>query len=192
MTRGFSALLLGTVLLMPLAACGTATDAAAPAPAAITEDAVGHYCQMYLSDHAGPKGQIAERGAREPIWFAQVRDLVGYLRGRERGGDILAVYVSDMGKAPEWADPGRDNWIDANTAWYVIRSRRMGGMGAPEAVPFGTKAGADGFAKSNGGEVVRLAGIPDSYLGTPGSMEAMPAMGAAAPGDPADSAPVER
>ena len=45
------------------------------------------------------------------------------------------MYVNDMGVA-RWEAPEPGTWIDANGAWYVIGSDRMGGMGVPEAVPF--------------------------------------------------------
>jgi copper chaperone NosL len=37
-------------------------------------------------------------------------------------------------------------------------------MGAPEAIPFGSETGAAQFSKDNGGSVVRLDQIPESYV----------------------------
>jgi len=37
-------------------------------------------------------------------------------------------------------------------------------MGAAEAVPFGNRAAADGFAAGNGGRVVTFAEIPGAYV----------------------------
>jgi copper chaperone NosL len=78
---------------------------------------------------------------------------------------VTAVYVSDMEKAPSWAEPGRDNWVDADAAMFVIGSRQAGAMGMPEAIPFGSQKAADDFAAREGGVVVKLADIPDKYLG---------------------------
>lgn len=66
-----------------------------------------------------------------------------------------------------WDDPGQGNWIDANDAFYVLGSAREGGMGAPEAVPFGTEAAAQAFAMQEGGTVMRLAQIPDTLVLAP-------------------------
>jgi hypothetical protein len=53
-------------------------------------------------------------------------------------------------------------------AVYVIDSRLAGGMGASEAVPFGTRVAAEAFVRERRGRVVPLAGIPDAYvLGSP-------------------------
>jgi copper chaperone NosL len=78
--------------------------------------------------------------------------------------DIRAIYVSDMARAPSWDEPGATNWIDARKAFFVIGSRKQGGMGAAEAVPFGNRAAADAFAAANGGNVVTLAEIPGGYV----------------------------
>jgi len=78
--------------------------------------------------------------------------------------DIRAIYVSDMARAASWDDPGEVNWIDARKALFVIESRKQGGMGAAEAVPFGDRAAADAFVAANGGKVVTFAEIPGAYV----------------------------
>ncbi|TNE42692.1 MAG: copper resistance protein CopZ, partial [Alphaproteobacteria bacterium] len=42
------------ICLVLLGACNDEADNA-PAPQAIADDAVGHYCGMLLSEHVGPK-----------------------------------------------------------------------------------------------------------------------------------------
>jgi copper chaperone NosL len=69
-----------------------------------------------------------------------------------------------MAHAPRWDKPGATNWIDARKAFFVIESRKQGGMGAAEAVPFGDRAAADAFAAANGGTVVTFAEIPSTYV----------------------------
>lgn len=161
-------LLLGLALAASLAACGQEEAKAPPPPARMTAEAVGHYCQMYVLEHEGPKGQIHLETQDAPVWFSQVRDAVAFMRRPEEPRDITAVYVSDMAKAPSWAAPGEENWIDAEKAVYVIGSRAAGAMGAPEAVPFGDRAAAERFAAERGGRIVTLAEIPDAYvLGDP-------------------------
>jgi copper chaperone NosL len=78
--------------------------------------------------------------------------------------DIRAIYVSDMARATSWEQPGAANWIDARKAVFVIESRKQGGMGAAEAVPFGNRAAAEAFATANGGRVVTFAEIPGAYV----------------------------
>lgn len=150
-------LLLLAVLL--LAACQQ-DEAAIPDPVTLTADAVGHFCGMQVDQHPGPKAQIHLAGLPDPLFFAQVRDGLAYIKGEERDGDILAVYVSDMAAAPSWESPGPDNWIAAETAHFVVGADVTGGMGAPEIVPFSTPAAARDFANRKGGTVMTLSDIP--------------------------------
>lgn len=135
-----------------------------PPPQEVTDQAVAQFCGMLLSEHAGPKGQIFVRDQKQPLWFASVRDAITYLRLPEMPKNIAAVYVNDMGRAHNWAHPEAGTWIDAYQAVYVIGSRRRSGMETAEAVPFGDRAAAQQFAQANGGRVMSLAEIPDSYI----------------------------
>ncbi|MEK0083147.1 nitrous oxide reductase accessory protein NosL [Benzoatithermus flavus] len=165
--------LLGLAMAASLAACGEQEAKAPPPPARMTAEAVGYYCQMYVLEHEGPKAQIHLESQAAPVWFSQVRDAVAYMRRPDEPRDIVAVYVSDMGRAPSWGAPGEDNWIDAKAAVYVIESRAVGAMGAPEAVPFGERAAAERFVEERGGRIVALAEIPDGYvLGSPAELVA--------------------
>ncbi|AUM75354.1 nitrous oxide reductase accessory protein NosL [Paracoccus jeotgali] len=152
----------GAILaLLLLAACRTET-AALPEPATMTESAVGHFCQMNVLEHPGPKGQIWLKDVLSPLFFSQVRDVVAYQRMPEQSHEIVVAYVNDMSQAPSWEHPGVDNWMRAEDAFYVVGSARAGGMGAPEIVPFSQRADADAFADQHGGSVMQLAEIPDS------------------------------
>ncbi|MEP3437442.1 MAG: nitrous oxide reductase accessory protein NosL [Hoeflea sp.] len=143
-----------------------------PQPVALTEESVGHYCNMTILEHTGPKAQIHLADNPHPIWFSQVRDGIAFLRSPEEQQDAVVVYVNDMGKATEWDFPGDDTWIDAGEAWFVIGSRKTGGMGTPEVIPFGEEQAATAFAADNGGMVVRLAEIPDAYVLGPVGLDA--------------------
>lgn len=155
--------LLATTLL---AACKE--DAAqAPDPVTMTSDALSHFCMMQVDNHPGPKAQIHLKGLPDPIFFAQMRDALAYVKGPERDADILAFYVSDMAAATDWATPGIDNWIDAETAAFVVGADVTGGMGAPEIVPFADPADAQDFAVRNGGEVMTLSDIPAATVLAP-------------------------
>lgn len=157
--------LLLTGLLLSLLGCKKqGAQAAAPPPQEVSADSIGQFCGMVLAEHAGPKGQILVRGKRDPYWFASVRDTIAFTMLPEMPKNIVAVYVSDMARARNWDQPEPGTWIEAGKAWYVIGSRRQSGMGTDEAVPFGEQAAAARFATENGGRVVRLAGIPESYI----------------------------
>lgn len=154
-----------------------------PPPRPIPPGAVAEFCGMLLSEHDGPKGQIFLRGETEPHWFASVRDALVYLRLPETPKNIAAVYVTDLARSEGNGTAQGTAWVAADQAFYVIESRRLGGMRLAEAFPFSDPAAARRFAEANGGRVVRLAEIPDAYLF--GDAEAPPAQGrqAAGPGD---------
>jgi copper chaperone NosL len=136
----------------------------APSPVALTSDAMGVFCGMNLLEHPGPKGQIITASRIDPFWFTSVRDTVAFTLMPDQPRDIRAIYVSDMARAASWEDPGATNWIDARKAFFVIESRKQGGMGAAEAVPFGNREAADAFAAANGGKVATFDQIPSTYV----------------------------
>ncbi|TKZ17068.1 copper resistance protein CopZ [Shimia litoralis] len=157
--------------MFALVACKEDAAEAPPPPTDLTELALSYFCQMNIAEHGGPKGQIHLAGYAQPIFFAQVRDLVAYLKSPEREAEILAIYVSDMGIAPSWEEPGIDNWVAADVAYYVVGAGVAGGMGAPEIVPFATSAGADNFIHLYGGSIFTLNDIPDSAAIGPVDLE---------------------
>ncbi|MGC2857750.1 nitrous oxide reductase accessory protein NosL [Novispirillum sp. DQ9] len=157
-------LLLSLGLVALLAACGEEQQAAAPPPAPLSRDATGHYCHMLLTDHDGPKGQIHVAGRQEPVWFTSVRDTFAFTMLPEEAKDIRAIYVTDMGRAASWEQPGDASWMDARKAHYVLGSTRRGGMGQREAVPFSDPEAARAFAAEHGGTVVAFDAVPKDYI----------------------------
>jgi copper chaperone NosL len=156
--------LFAVVAALGLAACGDDDAAAAPPPpAALTREAVGHFCGMTLVEHAGPKGQVLLRGTDQPIWFSSARDAIAFTHLAEEPKAIRAIYVSDMGKAQDWDDPGATNWVDARRAFFVLGSDRRGGMGAEEAVPFSDRAAAQRFVAEHGGRVLTFTEVPRDW-----------------------------
>ncbi|WP_420583487.1 nitrous oxide reductase accessory protein NosL [Ruegeria sp.] len=154
---------LALIALVALAACKEEV-AEAPDPVDLTPDALSFFCQMNIAEHGGPKGQIHLEGYPTPLFFAQVRDMVAYLKSPERDAKITAVYVSDMSVAPSWLQPGISNWIDANDASFVVGANVAGGMGAREVVPFGDSAAAEAFIADYGGTALPLSDIPDTEV----------------------------
>jgi copper chaperone NosL len=159
---------LNLALCLGLAAC---KQEVAPdtTPVELSAETLGHFCQMNLLEHPGPKAQVHLDGMPgTPLFFSQVRDAIAYARLPEQSHPVLAMQVNDMGASgATWEVPGKGNWIDAADAFFVLGSRREGGMGAPEAVPFATQDAADAFAAQEGGTVMRLSDIPDDLVLTP-------------------------
>jgi copper chaperone NosL len=150
-----------------LASCSEEVNVTVPAPVSMTEEAVGHYCQMIVLEHAGPKAQVHLAGTAEPLWFSQVRDAFVFDRLPEETAEVAAIYVNDMGAAKSWDEPGIENWIAADQAVYVIGSAMRGGMGAPEFVPFLDAEAAKRFAADHGGTLVTYPDISDEMVLAP-------------------------
>lgn len=160
-------LLILPLMLVALAACREDDTAALPAPVTMSEEAVGHFCQMALLEHPGPKAQVHLSGMPHPLFFSQVRDAIAYQRMPEQSHLIRVIYVSDMAKAASWDSPGADNWITADEAHYVVGADVTGGMGAPELVPFSERSAAEAFANENDGRVLALSEIADTEVLAP-------------------------
>lgn len=157
-------LAIALLVTLSLAACRSDDDTAPPPPFSLTREATGHYCGMNVEEHTGPKGQIILASQDPPVWFSSARDALAFTMLAEEPKDVRAIYVSDMAKAPSWEEPGADNWVEARRALFVIGSRRTGGMGTPEAVPFSNRDAALRFAEQHGGSVVGFEQIPRSYV----------------------------
>jgi copper chaperone NosL len=158
-----------TLLLSPLflAACLNDTVSETPPPARLTMDATGYYCNMTVMDHAGSKGHVILNKDEEVFWFSSVRDTIAFTRLPGEPRDIAVIYVSDMSDVDDWSTPNLDVWIEAEKAFFVIGSSMMGGMGAPEPVPFSKQTAAESFVAEFGGMIVDLGSIPDHVvLGT--------------------------
>ena len=147
-----------------MAACDSEEVAKAPDPHEPTQNATGYYCNMTVVEHNGPKGHIFLAGDEIPLWFTSVRDTVAFTMLPEESKSIAVVYVNDMAKAKSWDQPEPGSWINAKNAIYVIGSSRVGGMGAPEPVPFSDPDKAKEFAAAFGGEIVAFADIPEGFI----------------------------
>lgn len=161
------------ILVAALALAGCRQEAAEPPPppAVLTADAVGNFCGMTLVEHPGPKGQILLAGRSQPVWFSSARDAIAFTLLPEEDKRIRAIYVSDMARTADWAQPGATNWTDARTAFFVIESRARSGMGTDETVPFSSRAAAERFAAANGGRIVAFSDVPRDYvLGSGGDL----------------------
>lgn len=152
------------IFALTLAACNQDETKSAPPPVALNSEAMGVFCGMNVLEHPGPKGQVITASRIDPYWFTSVRDTVAFTLMPDQPRDIRAIYVSDMGAAASWEEPGATNWIDARKAFFVIESRRRSGMETDEAVPFANRAAADAFVASYGGRIVSFDQIPKTYV----------------------------
>lgn len=150
--------------ILALAACGKADETAAPPPRPITADAIAQFCDMAVTEHAGPKGQIFVKSRSDPYWFASVRDAFAFTMLPEEPKDIVAIYVSDMAKEKDWNNPTPTNWVEARSAVFVIDSRKQSGMSEAEAVPFSDAEAAKRFVAKNGGRMVQFHQMPRHYI----------------------------
>ncbi|HHH42953.1 MAG TPA: copper resistance protein CopZ [Gammaproteobacteria bacterium] len=150
-------------VLALIISCGDRQPTEIPAPRELTRDAVGYFCGMTVLDHKGPKGQVFLTDREQPLWFTSVRDAIAFTRLPGEPKNIAAIYVTDIGHA-SWDQPEPGTWIDARKAFYVIGSDRLGGMQAPEIVPFATRSEAQQFAGQHGGEVYAFDDIPASSV----------------------------
>ncbi|MDO5657139.1 MAG: nitrous oxide reductase accessory protein NosL [Paracoccus sp. (in: a-proteobacteria)] len=157
---------LALIALVALSACRE-EQAAIPGPVTMTESAVGHFCQMNVLEHPGPKAQVHLKDVMDPLFFSQVRDAIAYQRMPEQSHEVIAVYVSDIAQAESWDFPGADNWIAQESAVYVLGSDREGGMGAAETIPFSTREAAEAFIADHGGEIRALDQITTEEVLSP-------------------------
>nr|AWJ66021.1 nitrous oxide reductase maturation protein, outer-membrane lipoprotein [uncultured bacterium] len=159
------------LLILLLAACRPEVEQAND-PVTLSSSSVGHFCQMTLLEHPGPKAQVHLEGfPGAPLFFSQVRGAVAYARLPEQDQVILAIWVNDMGASgATWENPGSSYWIDAQTAHYVVGSSQAGGMRAPELVPFADISTAT-FADAHGGTVSALDAIPGSAVIAPVALQ---------------------
>ncbi len=157
------------LLIFFLAACEKNQPGEMPPAQTLTRDATGYFCMMTVVNHGGPKGQIILSDKPQALWFTSVSETIAFTRSPEEPKNIAAIYVNDMSYADihiktvsdaNWNVPGLNNWIDAHKAWYVVGSDFVGGMGAAEVVPFGTKEKAALFTGQQGGKVYRFSEIP--------------------------------
>ncbi|NGZ06574.1 MAG: copper resistance protein CopZ [Magnetococcales bacterium] len=146
------------IFLLVLTACGNPADESMPTVQEPPPEAKGFYCGMSLAEHPGPKGQLHMAGETQPLWFSSVHDAMAYLQLEGATRRIRAFYVHDMAKA-DWNKPQPGTWIDAQKSWFVLGSKRLGGMGGSEVVPFATQSQAETFAKEHGGRVLDYAAM---------------------------------
>ncbi len=146
-----------------LTACGDGDKPAEKPVAAVMKPTdTGYYCSMRMDEHEGPKGQIFVRGQKDPIWVSSVQQIFAFRYSPGEPRNLSAIYVNDMAQVKAWSDPGaNDIWIDAEDAYYVVDSSFIGGMGAPDILPFSDEGKAVAFTLTHGGKVMKFNEVPE-------------------------------
>lgn len=144
--------------LFLLAGCGEAPDTERRLePVAIEAGDECHVCGMLITRFPGPKGEAFVRHREQALKFCSTRDLFAWLLQPETAASVQAVYVHDMARAA-WEAPGQEHLIPAESAWYVVGSRRRGAMG-PTLASFAERADAEAFAAEHGGRVLAYKAV---------------------------------
>lgn len=157
----------GALLLsFSLLACKPSTETAVSyEPAQFSDDAVGHFCHMFLSEHDGPKAHLFLADQEEPVWFTEVNQLFAFRLLPEEAKNVVAMFVNDASGVKDWKDHSvNKNWLDAKSAFYVIESSFIGGMGSADALPFKDRATAEEYTSTHGGRVVTFDEMPESFV----------------------------
>lgn len=154
------------LLSMSLLACKPSSETVAPPQAAqFSDDAVGHFCHMFLAEHDGPKAHLFLADQEEPVWFTEVNQLFAFQLLPEEAKNIVALYVNDASGVDDWTDHSvNKRWLNAKEAFYVIESSFIGGMGSADALPFKERAAAEEYVSSHGGRVVTFDEMPESFV----------------------------
>lgn len=162
------------ILLLGLGGCIDEEPMELPPPAKLTYEAIGYYCAMTVSEHAGPKGQIWLSSRDEPLWFSSVRDTLAFTLLPGEPKDIRAIYVTDMSNSDAWEQSASVRWIEARGAVFVAGGKRAGGMGAAEHVPFSDRAAAEAFVLQYGGRIIGYSEISEAAILAPVEVSNMP------------------
>src|SRR3546814_4016825 len=85
----------------------------------------------------------------------------------------ISDWSSDVCSSDLWTAPSPGAWVLADDAVFVAGGTAVGGMGAPEVVPFADRAAAERFRAAHGGAIYRFGEVPESLvLGADGGLAA--------------------
>ncbi len=147
------------LIILCLAACSK-EPVAKPLPIEFTRDHTCNVCGMIIVDFPGAKAQMHYKNKRRDTFCSTLDMFLFYLQP-DRPGNIIAIYVNDMGKS-DWERP-KGNWIDAEKAFYVYGGDVMGPMGEALA-PFLDIKDAEAYIKKHGGRVIRFSDVTMEIL----------------------------
>jgi copper chaperone NosL len=140
-------------------------ESSKPLPVELAREHACRVCGMIVTDLPGAKAQIHYGNGKVDTFCCTLHMFSFYLQP-DRLPNIVAVYVTDMGKSDQ--DHPAGNWIDAKKAYYVYGGDPMGPHGEAMA-PFSRLKDAENHIKEHRGRVVRFEEVtpemlrPDSY-----------------------------
>jgi copper chaperone NosL len=159
MTWNVFLLIAALIVVLCLAACAR-DKGEKPLPVEFTRDHACNVCGMIIVDFPGAKAQIHYKNKKYDAFCSTLDMFLFYLQP-DRPGNIIAVYVNDMGKS-DWEHP-KGNWIDAEKAFYVYGGDVMGPMGEA-LVPFSDIKDAEAYIKKHGGRIIRFNDVTMEIL----------------------------
>ncbi|MCL4427454.1 MAG: nitrous oxide reductase accessory protein NosL [Deltaproteobacteria bacterium] len=124
-----------------------------PPPRKVTSTTTSKLCGMFLKQYPGPEAQVIYRNGKT-YFFCDTVELFEWIHLKSIAVRVpLVMYVQDM-THNSWKHP-EDRFINAEKAYYVAGSKRMGCMG-PTFVSFSNEKAANKFIKKYGGKIYKF------------------------------------
>ncbi|MBY5991357.1 nitrous oxide reductase accessory protein NosL [Ferrimonas balearica] len=115
-----------------------------------------HLCGMVVIQQPGPKG-TADLATEQRLKFCSTRDLFEFALQPDNRRQVVQLLVHDMGSS-DWFRPDDEQFVDAESAWYVYGSNRKAAMG-PALATFAHQKAAQAFADQYGGRLFQFDDI---------------------------------
>lgn len=128
----------------------------------ITDGDQCHSCDMWITKHPGPKGEIVTTSGKV-YKFCSTKCMLCTLRRVVENEAMKGIFVHDVSKT-DWDKPTEDAFMDAKKAWYVGGSVRKATMGKSFA-PFPTRELAEQFQEEFGGKIYTYEELTPEILG---------------------------
>lgn len=144
-----------------LASTVVPAQAADLSPQQVSSEARCPVCGMYPSRYPQWMAQIvfsdySAISFDSPVELFRFLNAMGQYDKRHTPADVGAIYVSHYGSK---------GWLDAKKAFFVFGSKVLGPMNEANGPAFATRAEADAFARTQGGQVLTFAEVTPRVLG---------------------------
>lgn len=117
-------------------------------------------CGMIVLKYSGPHVQVIWKNGKR-TFYCDLREIMSEILNKVYFERMGAIYVQNFG-GKKWGSYN-GNWIKAQTAVYVIFSRKSGSMGQ-SFVPFKNKDEAREFQKTFGGKIFKFSQITQAVV----------------------------
>jgi nitrous oxide reductase accessory protein NosL len=171
----------GATVATSLAGCSMLGDGSTPAAVSVGGTASCDVCDMVISKHPGPNGQIfyADHDPEDhdpPFRFDSLKSCAfdHYFRKKRQDWSVDVFYVTDYssvdysiseegGKSFISGHENPESFATAKSVSYVVDADVYGAMGT-DFVPFSDEDEASDFAEEYGGKVVSFGDISPATL----------------------------